>query len=57
MKKFLAVFFGLAVLWIAWPYCAAYELAKAVEAGDPVTIERRVDWTTLRQGLREERAR
>ncbi|RAI35884.1 DUF2939 domain-containing protein [Rhodoplanes serenus] len=54
MKKLLAVFFGLAILWIAWPYYVAYELARAVEAGDPVTIERRVDWTTLRQGLREE---
>ena len=38
--------------WIAWPYHAAYELAVALRDGDVATLEARVAWDSVRQGLR-----
>jgi hypothetical protein len=38
--------------WIAWPYYAVFSLADAVQTGDISTLERRVDWTGVRQALR-----
>lgn len=40
------------LLWIAWPYHAAYNLAIAMKDGDASEIENRIDWEHLRQGLR-----
>ena len=38
--------------WIAWPYYAAYDLAVAVREGEVSTLEARVAWDSVRQGLR-----
>jgi Protein of unknown function (DUF2939)/GYF domain 2 len=38
--------------WIIWPYYAAYDLAVAVREGDVSTLEARVAWDSVRQGLR-----
>jgi hypothetical protein len=38
--------------WIAWPYYAAYDLLVAVREGDVSTLETRVAWESVRQGLR-----
>jgi hypothetical protein len=46
----LAVLGGLA--WIAWPYYALYSLMTAVREADVSTLERRVEWNSLRQSLR-----
>jgi Protein of unknown function (DUF2939)/GYF domain 2 len=43
----------LAVMaWIAWPYYAAYDLAVGLRDGDVATLETRVAWDSVRQGLR-----
>lgn len=33
----------LAFAWLAWPYYAAFELVQAVQSGDVVALEHRVD--------------
>ena len=38
--------------WIVWPYYAVYDLAVAVRDGDVSTLESRVAWDSVRQGLR-----
>jgi hypothetical protein len=38
--------------WIVWPYYAVYDLALAVREGDVSTLEARVAWDSVRQGLR-----
>ncbi len=48
--SYIAVFGG--VLWVAWPYYALLSLMTAVREGDVSTLERRVDWNNVRQGLR-----
>jgi Protein of unknown function (DUF2939) len=43
----------LAVMaWITWPYYAAYGLALGLRDGDVGTLETRVAWDSVRQGLR-----
>jgi len=44
--------FLFVLFWIAWPYHAAYNLAIAMKDGNVSTMENRVDWEHLRQGLR-----
>jgi Protein of unknown function (DUF2939)/GYF domain 2 len=43
---------GLTILWIAWPYYAVFSLITAVREGDVSTLERRVDWNSVRQAFR-----
>ena len=48
----LAIPLLMAASWIVWPYYAAYDLAVAVRNGDISTLEARVAWDSVRQGLR-----
>jgi hypothetical protein len=40
------------VFWVAWPYYAVVSLMAAAREGDVATLEHRVDWNSVRQGLR-----
>lgn len=40
------------IAWLASPYYALYDLATALREGDVTTLENRVDWESVRQGLR-----
>lgn len=51
-KWLIAVPVVVVVGWIAWPYYAAYDLAVAMREGDVSTLEARVAWDSVRQGLR-----
>ena len=46
--------FLLAVLWCGWAAYALYDLSSALESEDAVGLERRVDWTRVREGLRDD---
>jgi hypothetical protein len=49
------IFLGVSIIivaWIVWPYFAALSLWQAVRDGDVSTLERRVDWNSLRQSLK-----
>jgi tetratricopeptide (TPR) repeat protein len=52
--KIILILAGLvvALAWLAWPYYALYDLITAVRNGDPVALEERVAWDSVRQGLR-----
>lgn len=42
----------VSLIWLAWPYYAVYDLFQAVKNGDVATLETRVAWDSVRQGLR-----
>jgi DUF2939 family protein len=48
----LALLAGLT--WTAWAAGAFYDLTSALRSGDPVGLERRIDWANVRQELRED---
>jgi hypothetical protein len=54
----LARFIGLLVVaglaWTAWAAGAFYDFRSGLQDADPVSLERRVDWSSVRQGLRED---
>jgi len=51
----LALAVGLA--WTAWAVAAFYDLSSALQSGDPVGLERRIDWANVREGLRDDLSR
>lgn len=44
----------LALGWLAWPYYAVYDLVQSVQNGDVIALDHRIDWTSVRDGLRED---
>ena len=48
----LALVAAIILGWIAWPYYTLYELSVAVREGDSAALENRVEWESVRQGLR-----
>lgn len=50
----LIVVVVIAVLWALWPYYALYDLGNSLNQADAAGLERRIDWISVRQGLREE---
>jgi len=55
LKK--TVFAGIALAaigWVAWPYYSLHSLATAIRDGDVVTLEGKVQWDSLRSGLRDD---
>jgi DUF2939 family protein len=57
MKKVIGLFILFIVIvlgWTAWPYYAVYDFANALDQGDQVALEHRVDWDSVRRGLRDD---
>jgi hypothetical protein len=54
----VARFIGLLVVaglaWTAWAAGAFYDFRSGLQDADPVSLERRVDWSSVRQSLRED---
>jgi hypothetical protein len=50
--KIVGILALLIIAWVAWPYYAVFTLMAAVHDGDVSTLEKRVDWNSLRQALR-----
>jgi hypothetical protein len=46
------VFILFLLCWLVWPYFAFYELSTAVRDGDVTALESRINWESVRQGLR-----
>ena len=44
----------VAVLWCGWAFYALYDLSSALDNEDAVGLERRIDWSEVRDGLRED---
>jgi len=50
----IVVVVAIAVLWMLWPYYALYDLVNSLNQADPAGLERRIEWTSVRRGLRED---
>jgi hypothetical protein len=44
----------VALAWMAWFAIAFYDFSSALENGDAVALERRIDWSRVQQGLRDD---
>jgi hypothetical protein len=44
----------IAAFWCGWALYALYDLSSALDSEDAVALERRIDWASVRQGLRED---
>ena len=53
-RKFFLVLFLLALAWAAWAAGAFYDLTAGLQSGDPVALERRIEWNGVREALRED---
>ena len=54
MKIIIGTVILVALGWITWPYYAVYDFANALDQGDQVALEHRVDWDSVRRGLRDD---
>lgn len=41
-------------VWTAWPYWAIYDLQTSLDRGDKVRLASLVDWTSVREGIRDD---
>jgi hypothetical protein len=56
MRKFVLASIGLCLMVCAyglWPVLSAFEIKRAVKAGDVATLERKVLWAPVRSSLKE----
>jgi hypothetical protein len=55
MKRIALAGIALAgVVWLAWPYYSAYTIGQAINGEDTVTLESRVSWPSVRQGIKDD---
>jgi hypothetical protein len=52
LLRALMLMLPLAIAYAAWPVHAALEIREAVVAGDTATLNRKVEWATLRTSLK-----
>jgi hypothetical protein len=52
LAKLVLVSLFITVLYAAWPVYVALEIREAIIAGDTATLNRRVDWDSLRASLK-----
>jgi hypothetical protein len=52
IKALILLVVPLAVAYLAWPVHTALEIREAIIAGDTSTLNRKVDWVTLRASLK-----
>ena len=50
--KFLLATAFIGIAYIAWPLLTAWQIREAIIAGDTVTLERKVEWASVRASLK-----
>jgi hypothetical protein len=53
-SKVIAILLLAGVAWTAWAAAALYDFAAGLRNADPVALERRIDWSSVRERLRED---
>ena len=53
MKKIALPLAMLGLVWLAWPYFTAHNIARANNDGGTVAMETRISWPSLRQGFKD----
>ena len=51
---FLATVLGVGVAYIGYPYLTLYRLGSAIRDADAATLESLVNWSTVREGIKED---
>tara|TARA_R110000868_G_scaffold148378_1_gene370237 strand:- start:859 stop:1452 length:594 start_codon:yes stop_codon:yes gene_type:complete len=51
---YIAAATAFVALWVAWPYWAIYDLQTSLVNGDKVRLASLVDWSSVREGVRED---
>ncbi len=54
MKRAIALLLIIVLAYIAYPYIALYRLGDAIRGGEAADVEGKVDWPSLRQGLKDD---
>ena len=54
LPKFISILLLAALAWTAWMAVAFYDLTSGLQDADAVALERRIDWNSVRQGLRDD---
>jgi hypothetical protein len=54
MKKIALLIVVLVAAYVAYPYLALYRLGKALRGQDLDAVENKVDWTRVRQGVKDD---
>jgi hypothetical protein len=54
MKRVIGVLLIIVLAYAAYPYIALYRLGDAIRGGDAGDVEGKVDWPSLRQGLKDD---
>jgi hypothetical protein len=54
MKKIAAFLVFLTAVYVAYPYFALYRLGEALRTQDVEAIDGKVDWTRVRQGIKDD---
>ena len=54
MKSILAGVALAGAVWLMWPYYTAYSIGQAINDGDTATLESRVSWSSVRQGIKDD---
>ena len=52
MRNVLISLFSLTCIYLLWPYIAVFSLYVALQTGDIVGVEERVDWSLFKKDLR-----
>ena len=52
MRNILISLFSLTCIYLLWPYIAVFSLYVALQTGDIVGVEERVDWSSFKKDLR-----
>ena len=54
MKRVVGLLLVIVLAYVAYPYFALYRLGDAIRSGDAGAVEGKVDWPSLRQGLKDD---
>ena len=55
VERVIAILFVVAGLaWTTWAAAAFYDFRSGLQNADPVSLERRIDWSSVRERLRED---
>jgi Protein of unknown function (DUF2939) len=53
-KPLIGVLLAVGLTYGIYPYVALYRLGQAIRSGDSVGLEAMVDWTSVREGIKED---
>ena len=53
-KAIIGALFAVALAYVVYPYVALYRLGQAIRQGDATSLETMVNWSAVREGIKED---